>query len=169
MNVKEPNLGGSGRTFRDIGDCFFVHSDTVIGNVYVVKRIVIEDGYGYLSVFFTACETVLNGILHQRLYGKRRNVKVRHVFGKIHFEGNSGIFGSLNINICFGKLDFVTYGNNTLQLLEGEGDLRAFIGAMNAALSGRGGGRDGLAQGSVAAKREEIEAYFTALRFAQID
>ena len=45
-----------------------------------------------------------------------------------------------------------------------EGDLRGFIGAMNAALGGRGGGRDGLAQGSVSAKRGEIEAYFTGMR-----
>lgn len=40
-------------------------------------------------------------------------------------------------------------------------DLRAFTGAMNAALRGRGGGRDGFAQGSAAATRAEIEAYFT--------
>ena len=39
-------------------------------------------------------------------------------------------------------------------------DLRAFTGAMNAALRGRGGGRDGFAQGSAAASRAEIEAYF---------
>ena len=38
--------------------------------------------------------------------------------------------------------------------------LKPFVGAMNAALTGRGGGRDGLAQGSVAAKRREIEDYF---------
>ena len=43
------------------------------------------------------------------------------------------------------------------------GELKAFVGAMNAALSGRGGGRDGMAQGSVAAKRREIEAYFKEL------
>ena len=41
--------------------------------------------------------------------------------------------------------------------------LKPFVGAMNAALSGRGGGRDGLAQGSVGAKRREIEAYFANL------
>ena len=43
------------------------------------------------------------------------------------------------------------------------GDLRAFVGAMNAALDGRGGGRDGFAQGSAAAPRAEIEAWFAAL------
>ena len=42
-------------------------------------------------------------------------------------------------------------------------ELKAFVGGMNAALSGRGGGRDGLAQGSVAAKRSEIEAYFKGI------
>ena len=31
---------------------------------------------------------------------------------------------------------------------------------MNAALHGKGGGRDGFAQGSVAARREEIESFF---------
>ena len=41
-----------------------------------------------------------------------------------------------------------------------EGDLRAAVGAMNEALRGRGGGRPPLAQGSVAAPRAEIEAYF---------
>ena len=44
-----------------------------------------------------------------------------------------------------------------------DGDLRGFVGAMNAALGGRGGGRDGLAQGSVTARRGEIEAYFAGL------
>ena len=41
-----------------------------------------------------------------------------------------------------------------------DGDLRAFTGAMNAALSGRGGRRDGFAQGSAAAARAEIERFF---------
>ena len=44
------------------------------------------------------------------------------------------------------------------------GDERAFCAKMNAALSGRGGGRDGFAQGSVAAKRAEIEAFFADCR-----
>ena len=42
-----------------------------------------------------------------------------------------------------------------------EGDLREAVKAMNEALSGRGGGRDAnFMQGSVKAKRAEIEAYF---------
>ena len=40
------------------------------------------------------------------------------------------------------------------------GDLRAFVKEMNAALAGRGGGKPFFAQGSVSAKREEIERYF---------
>ena len=44
-----------------------------------------------------------------------------------------------------------------------DGEERAFVGAMNAALGGRGGGKDGFAQGSVSAARAEIEAYFAAL------
>ena len=42
-----------------------------------------------------------------------------------------------------------------------EGDLRAFTKAMNAALNGRGGGKPAFVQGSVAAEREAIEAFFT--------
>ena len=43
-----------------------------------------------------------------------------------------------------------------------EGDLRGFVRAMNAALSGRGGGKPNFAQGSVGAARAEIEAFFAA-------
>ena len=41
-----------------------------------------------------------------------------------------------------------------------EGDLRAFVKEMNAALSGRGGGKSNFAQGSVSAARAEIEKFF---------
>jgi len=41
-------------------------------------------------------------------------------------------------------------------------DINPFVKAMNAALSGRGGGRNGFAQGSVQADRAAIEAFFTA-------
>ena len=44
-----------------------------------------------------------------------------------------------------------------------EGDLKTFVGAMNSALGGRGGGRDGFAQGSVTANRGEIEAWFQTI------
>ena len=40
-------------------------------------------------------------------------------------------------------------------------DIREFIKAMNAALNGRGGGRDGFAQGSVAADEANIRSFFT--------
>ena len=39
-------------------------------------------------------------------------------------------------------------------------DIRSMVKDMNAALNGRGGGRDGFAQGSVAATAEEIRAFF---------
>jgi len=42
------------------------------------------------------------------------------------------------------------------------GDLREMTKAMNAALSGRGGGKPFFAQGSVSASRAEIEAFFAA-------
>ena len=41
-----------------------------------------------------------------------------------------------------------------------QGDVRAFVKEMNAALHGRGGGKPALAQGSVNASRSEIEAFF---------
>ena len=40
------------------------------------------------------------------------------------------------------------------------GDLRAFVQDMNTALNGRGGGKPIFAQGRVAAKRAEIEAFW---------
>lgn len=43
---------------------------------------------------------------------------------------------------------------------EENGDLRAFVKTMNAALSGRGGGKPFFAQGSVKAAKAEIEAFF---------
>ena len=39
-------------------------------------------------------------------------------------------------------------------------DISALVKHMNRALNGRGGGRDGFAQGSVAATAEEIRAFF---------
>ncbi|MCD7920113.1 MAG: DHHA1 domain-containing protein [Clostridiales bacterium] len=42
------------------------------------------------------------------------------------------------------------------------GDLRALVKELNKALSGRGGGKPFFAQGSVAARREEIEAFLAA-------
>ena len=40
------------------------------------------------------------------------------------------------------------------------GDLRDFVRRLNAALSGRGGGKPDFVQGSVSACSEEIEAFF---------
>ena len=40
------------------------------------------------------------------------------------------------------------------------GDLRALTKELNAALSGRGGGKPEFVQGSVGAERETIEAFF---------
>ena len=41
------------------------------------------------------------------------------------------------------------------------GDLRDWVRALNAALSGRGGGKPGFVQGSVSAKWEEIVAFMS--------
>ena len=43
-------------------------------------------------------------------------------------------------------------------------DVRAFVAEMNAALSGRGGGKGSLAQGSVKALRSEIERFFSEIK-----
>ena len=51
-------------------------------------------------------------------------------------------------------------GNYKYAIGEEGGDLRAFVKEMNAALSGRGGGKPGFAQGSTAAKKADIEAFF---------
>ncbi|HPE16604.1 MAG TPA: alanine--tRNA ligase-related protein [Oscillospiraceae bacterium] len=47
-------------------------------------------------------------------------------------------------------------------LVDHERDLRDLTARLNAALCGRGGGRNGLAQGSVRASREAIQAFFLA-------
>ena len=41
-----------------------------------------------------------------------------------------------------------------------KGDMKAFAVEMNTALNGRGGGRDGMIQGRVSAKKEEIIEFF---------
>ena len=52
-------------------------------------------------------------------------------------------------------------GRYAYALLRADGeDISSAVKAMNAALHGRGGGRNGFAQGSVEATREEIEAFF---------
>ena len=43
-----------------------------------------------------------------------------------------------------------------------DGDLRGLTKRLNAALQGRGGGKPGFVQGSLAASRTDIEAFFTA-------
>ena len=43
-----------------------------------------------------------------------------------------------------------------------DGDLRGLVKRLNAALQGRGGGKPGFVQGSLAASRTDIEAFFTA-------
>lgn len=48
-------------------------------------------------------------------------------------------------------------------LVEHGGDLKDFVKTLNAALQGRGGGRNGFAQGSVQASRKEIEAFFASI------
>ena len=53
-------------------------------------------------------------------------------------------------------------GDYRYAVIESGGDLRQFIKDMNTALHGRGGGRDGFAQGSAACTAEEARAFFQA-------
>ena len=53
-------------------------------------------------------------------------------------------------------------GDYRYAVIESGGDLRQFIKDMNTALRGRGGGRDGFAQGSAACTAEEVRAFFQA-------
>ena len=51
-------------------------------------------------------------------------------------------------------------GDYRYAVIESGGDLRQFIKDMNTALHGRGGGRDGFAQGSAACTAEKVRAFF---------
>ena len=53
-------------------------------------------------------------------------------------------------------------GDYRYAVIESGGDLRQFIKDMNTALHGRGGGRDGFAQGSAACTAEEVRTFFQA-------
>ena len=53
-------------------------------------------------------------------------------------------------------------GDYRYAVIESGGDLRQFIKDMNTTLHGRGGGRDGFAQGSAACTAEEVRAFFQA-------
>ena len=53
-------------------------------------------------------------------------------------------------------------GDYRYAVIESGGDLRPLIKDMNTALHGRGGGRDGFAQGSAACTAEEVRAFFQA-------
>ena len=53
-------------------------------------------------------------------------------------------------------------GDYRYAVIESGSDLRQFIKDMNTALHGRGGGRDGFAQGSAACTAEEARAFFQA-------
>ena len=63
---------------------------------------------------------------------------------------------------CGGRcIVFSGEGNNYKYAVIHPGqDIRQLVKELNAALNGRGGGRDGFAQGSVQATKEEIQAFF---------
>lgn len=53
-------------------------------------------------------------------------------------------------------------------LIKRGSDISGFVKEMNGALDGRGGGKDGFAQGSVKADKKEIEAYLTGKGFRKV-
>ncbi len=67
------------------------------------------------------------------------------------------------MEVCGGRCAAFTGSDETgwaYAIGETNGDLRAFVKELNAALNGRGGGKPNFAQGRVSAKRKEIEAFF---------
>ena len=67
------------------------------------------------------------------------------------------------MEVCGGRCAVFSGGDETgwaYALGEKDGDLRAFVKELNAALNGRGGGKPNFAQGRVSAGRKEIEEYF---------
>jgi len=66
------------------------------------------------------------------------------------------------MNRCGGRCAVFAGADGAWKYALGElnGDLRALVKRMNAALNGRGGGKPFFAQGSAAATRQEIEAFF---------
>ena len=56
-----------------------------------------------------------------------------------------------------------TDGNYKYALGTLQGDIRPIVKALNAELTGRGGGKPNFAQGSVTASREDIEAFYAKL------
>ena len=65
------------------------------------------------------------------------------------------------VAVCYGEGD----GGFRYLLASETVDLRAVLPSVNAALAGRGGGKPKMAEGTFAARREEIERFFSALRF----
>ena len=66
------------------------------------------------------------------------------------------------LQVCGGRAAVFSKTADGFQYAIGQadGDLRAFTKALNTKLNGRGGGKPGFVQGSVKAKKEEIEAFF---------
>ena len=95
--------------------------------------------------------------------GKSRFVKI---FDKMKFQFGTDFFGEFFgiFPVFFGhhdRCDTGTEGGDHLFTDTADGgDIAQRVKEMNAALHGRGGGRNGFAQGSVEATQAEIEAFF---------
>ncbi len=65
-------------------------------------------------------------------------------------------------NVCGGRASVFSGSDGSFRyaIVHKGGDISGFVREMNQALSGRGGGKSGFAQGSVAATEEEIRAFF---------
>ena len=74
-------------------------------------------------------------------------------------------FADMVIQLCGGRCGIFAGEDGAYKYVIGtkNGDLRGLVKELNAALSGRGGGKPNFAQGSVGASRAQIEDFFAAL------
>ena len=86
---------------------------------------------------------------------------VLHITGKLDGDGARRLCDAI-ARAAGGRCAVFAGSDGAYQyaVIESGGDLRPLIKDMNAALHGRGGGRDGFAQGSAACTAEDIRSFF---------
>lgn len=86
---------------------------------------------------------------------------VLHITGKLDSDGARRLCDTI-ARAAGGRCAVFAGSDGAYQyaVIESGGDLRPLVKDMNAALHGRGGGRDGFAQGSAACTAEDIRSFF---------
>ena len=86
---------------------------------------------------------------------------VLHITGKLDGDGARRLCDAI-ARAAGGRCAVFAGSDGAYQyaVIESGGDLRPLVKDMNAALHGRGGGRDGFAQGSAACTAEDIRSFF---------